>query len=74
MQQFIVMCEKIKFLVVSYLRLFPRCLFTTVDPAKGEKNEDKEPLALLRKYAVDSDKLELNRINCTPPWFFGTCT
>ncbi len=32
-----------------------RCVFTTVDPATGKRNENKEPLSTLRKYRQGQD-------------------
>ncbi|CAG0922158.1 unnamed protein product [Notodromas monacha] len=59
--------------VLRTVRPCTRCIMTTVDPQKGEKNENKEPLASLRKYRTVEDETMNKFFNYAPKLVFLGC-
>ena len=41
-------------------KLCSRCIFTTVDPEKGKKRKDMEPLLTLKSFRYDEDYVYSN--------------
>ena len=54
--------------VFRNMRYCARCIFTTVDPSKGEKRADGEPLKTLKEIRMSSDP-EVRKVHNAP--YFG---
>jgi len=51
------------------IRPSDRCIFTTVDPFKGEKHPKGQPLKMLKEFRSTEDQVEKKKVGMSP--FFG---